>query len=229
VPDESSPHTSSFLEVTNYLLGAENSTVAVTQEFSNVLLNPRFHYRVHKSSPLVKPVHTIPSYLCKINLMLSPLLCLGLPNLYAFFSPQLLLYFSPFHPSWLGHSNLTEPHIIQFLSNFVLFRLSLVKNRPPLWSEFQATGQRCIVFPVRYELNVYILCRRSRPSLWSSGLSSWLQNGDVLCYLWGTNWIYICYVEDIDRLSGLVVRVPGYRTKMYCVSCEVRTEFIYVM
>jgi hypothetical protein len=26
-----------------------------------------------------------------------------------------------------------------------------------------------------------------------------------------------------------VVRVPGHRTEMYCVSCEVRTEFIYVM
>jgi hypothetical protein len=26
-----------------------------------------------------------------------------------------------------------------------------------------------------------------------------------------------------------VVRVPGYRTEMYCVSCKVRTEFIYVM
>jgi hypothetical protein len=33
------------------------------------------------------------------------------------------------------------------------------------------------------------------PSLWSSGWSSWLQNGDVLCFLWGTNWIQICYVE----------------------------------
>jgi hypothetical protein len=30
-----------------------------------------------------------------------------------------------------------------------------------------------------------------------------------------------------DRLCGLVVRVPGYRTEMYCVSCEVRTEFMY--
>jgi hypothetical protein len=28
---------------------------------------------------------------------------------------------------------------------------------------------------------------------------------------------------------GLVVRVPGYTTEMYCASCEVRTEFIYVM
>jgi hypothetical protein len=32
-----------------------------------------------------------------------------------------------------------------------------------------------------------------------------------------------------DHLCGLVVRVPGYRMEMYCVSCEVRTEFIYVM
>jgi hypothetical protein len=31
------------------------------------------------------------------------------------------------------------------------------------------------------------------------------------------------------RLCGLVVRVPGYWTEMYCASCEVRTEFIYVM
>jgi hypothetical protein len=34
------------------------------------------------------------------------------------------------------------------------------------------------------------------PPLWSSVQSSWLQNGDVLCFLWGTNWIYICYVEE---------------------------------
>jgi hypothetical protein len=26
--------------------------------------------------------------------------------------------------------------------------------------------------------------------------SSWLHNGDVLCLLWGTNWIYVCYVEE---------------------------------
>jgi hypothetical protein len=32
-----------------------------------------------------------------------------------------------------------------------------------------------------------------------------------------------------DRLCGLVVRVPGFITEMYCVFCEVRTEFIYVM
>jgi hypothetical protein len=63
-----------------------------------------------------------------------------------------------------------------------------------------------------------------RPPLWSSGQSSWLQIGDVLWFLWGTNWIYICYVEE-----SRPVRVPGYTTEMYCDSCEVRTQFIYVM
>jgi hypothetical protein len=32
-----------------------------------------------------------------------------------------------------------------------------------------------------------------------------------------------------DRLCGIVVRIPGYKAEMYCASCEVRTEFIYVM
>jgi hypothetical protein len=36
------------------------------------------------------------------------------------------------------------------------------------------------------------------------------------------------YVE-VGRLCSLGVRVPGYTTEMYCASCEVRSEFIYVM
>jgi hypothetical protein len=35
--------------------------------------------------------------------------------------------------------------------------------------------------------------------------------------------------DVVDRLCGLVVRVHGYTMEMYCVSCKVRTEFIYVM
>jgi hypothetical protein len=31
-----------------------------------------------------------------------------------------------------------------------------------------------------------------------------------------------------DRLCGLVVRVPAYRTEIYCFSCEVRTQYIYI-
>jgi hypothetical protein len=36
---------------------------------------------------------------------------------------------------------------------------------------------------------------------------------------------FINIVASLDRLCGLVVRVPGYITEMYCASCEVRTEF----
>jgi hypothetical protein len=35
--------------------------------------------------------------------------------------------------------------------------------------------------------------------------------------------------SGLDRLCDLMVRVPGYTTETYCVSCEVRTELIYVM
>jgi hypothetical protein len=42
------------------------------------------------------------------------------------------------------------------------------------------------------------------------------------------NLMYVMY-KTVDRLCDLVVRVPGCRTEMHCVSCEVRTEFIYVM
>jgi hypothetical protein len=30
-------------------------------------------------------------------------------------------------------------------------------------------------------------------------------------------------------LCGLEIRVPGYTTEMCCISCEVRTEFIYIV
>jgi hypothetical protein len=40
---------------------------------------------------------------------------------------------------------------------------------------------------------------------------------------------FMLNVGCLDRLCGLVVRVPGYTVERYCVSCEVRTEFIYVM
>jgi hypothetical protein len=53
------------------------------------------------------------------------------------------------------------------------------------WSEFLATQRRCIVFSceVRTECTYICYVEESRPPLWSSGQSSWLLNGDVLCFL----------------------------------------------
>jgi hypothetical protein len=41
--------------------------------------------------------------------------------------------------------------------------------------------------------------------------------------------VLFMYWLEVDLVCGLVVRVPGYRTEIYCASCEVRTEFICVM
>jgi hypothetical protein len=91
------------------------------------------------------------------------------------------------------------------------------------------TEMHCASCEVRTEFDICYYVEEIRPPLWSSGQSSWLQNGEVLGFLWGTNWIMYVMQKKVDRLCGLVVRVPGYRTEMCCASCEVRTRFIYVM
>jgi hypothetical protein len=67
-----------------------------------------------------------------------------------------------------------------------------------------------------------------RPPLWSSGQSSWIHNGDVLCFLWGTNWIYICYVEESRPLlwssgqsSWLQIQRSGVDSRRYQIFWEV--------
>jgi hypothetical protein len=63
----------------------EDASCAATQELPSILWNPKVHYRVHKSPPLVPilsqidPVDTIPSYL-RSTLILSTDLRLGLPS-----------------------------------------------------------------------------------------------------------------------------------------------------
>jgi hypothetical protein len=61
--------------------------------------------------------------------------------------------------------------------------------------------------------------------LWSSGQSSWLHNGDVLCFLWG---IYICYVEEsrpplwsCGQNSWLQIQSSGFDCRLYQISREV--------
>jgi hypothetical protein len=78
-------------------------------------------------------------------------------------------------------------------------------------------------------LYYYLPCiEESRPSPWSGGQSSWLQNGDVLCFLWGANWIYLCYVEE-SRLplwssgqsSWLQIQRSWFDSRLYQIFWEV--------
>jgi hypothetical protein len=56
--------------------------------------------------------------------------------------------------------------------------------------------QNCLGLVKQWYSAFFVPYPQMWPPLRSSGQSSWLQNGDVLCFLWGTNWIYICYVEE---------------------------------
>jgi hypothetical protein len=64
-------------------------------------------------------------------------------------------------------------------------------------------------------------------TLRSSGQSSWLHNGDVLCSLWGRNWIYVCYVEESRRpLWSSGQRSWLHNGDVLCFLCG--TNWIYI-
>jgi hypothetical protein len=52
---------------------SEADSCSATQEISKILRNPKVHYGVHKSPPLlhilseINAIHTLPSYFFKIN------------------------------------------------------------------------------------------------------------------------------------------------------------------
>jgi hypothetical protein len=102
-PDTVSSHRVSRLKAAltplSWALLEKPPSRSASQEFLNILWNPKVHYHVHKSPPLVSTlslmnlVHTAPCYFSKINLILSSRLGLGLPS--GFFS------------FWLHHRNRT--------------------------------------------------------------------------------------------------------------------------
>jgi hypothetical protein len=85
-----------------------------------------------------------------------------------------------------------------------------------------------LALPLDFSILFFSSTTFSRPPLWSSGQSSWLQKGDVLCFLWGTNWIYTCHVEESrpplwssDQSSWLQIQRSGFDSQRYQISWEV--------
>jgi hypothetical protein len=111
--------------VTNFMElspSREADSCSAAQELPSILWNPKVHYLVHKSLPLlpilshINSVHTIASYLSKIqfNIFHPVLVFLAgsffrLPNQYPICIPLLHSRYMTclYHPPWLDHSNYT--------------------------------------------------------------------------------------------------------------------------
>jgi hypothetical protein len=88
--------------------------------------------------------------------------------------------------------------------NHRIFSVFFIPSREMIWNmrtRFSVcfipprpTSRSCLLLSV-LQIFRYTSCF-GWPPLCSSGQSYWLQIGDVLCFLWGTNWIYICHVEE---------------------------------
>jgi hypothetical protein len=86
------------------------------------------------------------------------------------------------------------------------------------------------ILPKRWHLEVSKLKGRNETSCWLTGmlLYRWQRQNSLRRTVDCTNRNLRSYCKVLYRLCGLVVRVPCYRTEMYCVSCEVRMN-LYVL
>jgi hypothetical protein len=134
-------------------------------------------------------------------------------------------------PSWSDTTRSSTIRIPGLLTNNYSF-LDCMQERLDLLCGLviRVSGYRmemyCVSRKVRTEFICYV--EESRPPLWSSGQNFWLQNGDVLCFLWGTNWIYKCYVKESrpslwsrSQSSWLQILRSGFDSRRYQILWKV--------
>jgi hypothetical protein len=122
----------------------EAANCPVTWEILSILRNPKAHYSVHKSHPLVpilrqiNPIHTIPSYLSKIyfNIVHPPTSLSSQWSLTFFrFSPIRATF--PSHPTWLNHCNYTWRRV-QVMKLLIMQLSPTFYNFISLWSKYSS-------------------------------------------------------------------------------------------
>jgi hypothetical protein len=74
-----------------------------------------------------------------------------------------------------------------------------------------------------------VICSRFLEQVWLLCLISIVEHQNCLSLNFIPRLQFHRDYKTVCCFCGLVVRVPGYTTEKYCASCEVQTEFIYVM
>jgi hypothetical protein len=91
-------------------------------------------------------------------------------------------------------------HRRHFVKSFISGKYNLPKIPSTVWNvklhRFMSLKDKFSELTLVFVFHLLHVRIYHWPHLWSSGQSSWLHNGDVLWFLWGTNPIYICYVEE---------------------------------
>jgi hypothetical protein len=77
--------------------------------------------------------------------------------------------------------------------------------------EFLATEQRCIVLPVRYELNLYMLCRRK----WTASVWLQIQRYQIIREAVGLERGPLSLVSTIEELLGRKSSGSGLEIREY--------------
>jgi hypothetical protein len=110
-------------------------------------------------------------------------------------------------------------------STFVSYSI----ERPPLfswtasvvnWSEFLAKERRCIVSCEVWTDFIYVM-QKKVDRLCGLVVRVPGYRTEMYCFLWGTNWIYICYVEESRPPLWLQIQRSGFDSRSYQIFWEV--------